>query len=393
MKRTIPITGLAVAIAVLAAGAVIGMSVPMTAAKAPALMRALPFQAEGQQLLEAKCTTCHDLGGVDEFRESYDEMSMRELIRTMVSYGAQLSEAEIDTLVTYLTTDGSAVDISAAADLVTASCSTCHDLTGIEPGLYPESDWQETVNRMMGYGLALSAEQVETIVSYLGSSGAAQGATDAAFDEAAAETLVNARCTTCHDLSAVERGQYPPDEWRETVNRMLGYGLTLSAEEFETVITYLGTAPGGQADAGAGAALDEAAAEMLVNARCTSCHDLSAVERGQYPPDEWRETVNRMMGYGLALTEEEFDTIINFLGTAPGAADAGAGAPFDETAAEALVNARCTSCHDLSGVERGVYEPDDWRETVNRMMGYGLALSAEEFETIITYLGTAPGAE
>ena len=31
-------------------------------------------------------------------------------------------------------------------------------------------------------------------------------------DEAAAEQLVNARCTTCHDLTGIERGVYPAGE-------------------------------------------------------------------------------------------------------------------------------------------------------------------------------------
>ncbi len=423
MKLSISIIGFTLTVALVASGGIVGTNSTAVLATAPAETPALagvaPVQSEGEQLLQARCAVCHDLGGVAEFQAAYDENSLRELVATMISYGAQVNDAETDILVAYLLGNkqadtAPAFDEAAAANLVNASCTTCHDLTGIERGLYPADEWRETVNRMLGHGLNISNEEIETIVTYLGSAPAAQDDEVAvaqddeapAFDEAAAANLVNASCTTCHDLTGIERGLYPADEWRETVNRMLGHGLNISNEEIETIVTYLGSAPAAQDDEVAVAqddeapAFDEAAAANLVNASCTTCHDLTGIERGLYPADEWRETVNRMLGHGLNISNEEIETIVTYLGSAPAAQDDEVAvaqddeAPaFDEAAAANLVNASCTTCHDLTGIERGLYPADEWRETVNRMLGHGLNISNEEIETIVTYLGSAPAAQ
>ncbi len=55
----------------------------------------------GREILERACTTCHSLNGIESY--AYDsEDSYRELVSTMISYGATLSEAEKATLVRYL---------------------------------------------------------------------------------------------------------------------------------------------------------------------------------------------------------------------------------------------------------------------------------------------------
>ena len=61
------------------------------------------IDAAGRAILERACTGCHTLNGIENY--SYDsEAPYRELISTMVSYGATLSEAEKATLVRYLFT-------------------------------------------------------------------------------------------------------------------------------------------------------------------------------------------------------------------------------------------------------------------------------------------------
>ncbi len=60
-------------------------------------------ESAGQAILERACTGCHSLNGLENY--SYDsEDPYRELVSTMVSYGATLSEAEKTTLIRYLFT-------------------------------------------------------------------------------------------------------------------------------------------------------------------------------------------------------------------------------------------------------------------------------------------------
>jgi cytochrome c5 len=57
----------------------------------------------GRALLDRVCTTCHSLNGISDY--SYDsEAPYKELVETMVSYGAALTDVEKKTLIRYLFT-------------------------------------------------------------------------------------------------------------------------------------------------------------------------------------------------------------------------------------------------------------------------------------------------
>jgi cytochrome c5 len=58
----------------------------------------------------------------------------------------------------------------------------------------------------------------------------------AALDGAA---LLQERCTKCHDLKRVESAQKTEEQWRTTVERMVGKGAQLSADEQAALIKYL----------------------------------------------------------------------------------------------------------------------------------------------------------
>lgn len=62
---------------------------------------ALPPGA-GRAILQADCTSCHDLGGLWAYKGFYDEQRWRDLVETMIAHGAQLNAPEVDALVDYL---------------------------------------------------------------------------------------------------------------------------------------------------------------------------------------------------------------------------------------------------------------------------------------------------
>ena len=53
------------------------------------------------------------------------------------------------------------------------------------------------------------------------------------------KSLVEERCTRCHDLGRVERAKKTEEEWKATVERMVGKGAQLNQAEQELVIKYL----------------------------------------------------------------------------------------------------------------------------------------------------------
>jgi len=53
------------------------------------------------------------------------------------------------------------------------------------------------------------------------------------------KTLLEERCTECHDLGRVEQARKSEEEWKATVERMVGKGAQLNEAEREVVIQYL----------------------------------------------------------------------------------------------------------------------------------------------------------
>ena len=57
----------------------------------------------GRQMLLASCTSCHDLREVTKFRGYYTRPQWRDIVVTMVQYGAKVGEKDVEVLTDYLT--------------------------------------------------------------------------------------------------------------------------------------------------------------------------------------------------------------------------------------------------------------------------------------------------
>lgn len=56
------------------------------------------------------------------------------------------------------------------------------------------------------------------------------------------ETIVEDRCTVCHDTGRIERAGHDRDGWENTVARMMGkpgFGPELDDDEYEALLDYL----------------------------------------------------------------------------------------------------------------------------------------------------------
>ncbi len=54
---------------------------------------------------------------------------------------------------------------------------------------------------------------------------------------------------------------------------------------------------------------------MVVDTKCTSCHDLERVEQADYDVAGWESTIERMESLGLSITEEEKQAVAEYLAT------------------------------------------------------------------------------
>ena len=59
-------------------------------------------EGEGKKILVSSCTSCHDLSEVTKFRGYYDRKQWRDIVVTMMDYGAPVDEKQVDVLADYL---------------------------------------------------------------------------------------------------------------------------------------------------------------------------------------------------------------------------------------------------------------------------------------------------
>lgn len=57
---------------------------------------------EGKKILVRSCTSCHELTEVTKFRGYYDRKQWRDIVVTMMEYGAPVDEKQVDVLADYL---------------------------------------------------------------------------------------------------------------------------------------------------------------------------------------------------------------------------------------------------------------------------------------------------
>jgi competence protein ComEA len=57
---------------------------------------------EGKKILLTSCTSCHELTEVTKFRGYYDRKQWRDIVVTMMEYGAPIDAKQVDVLADYL---------------------------------------------------------------------------------------------------------------------------------------------------------------------------------------------------------------------------------------------------------------------------------------------------
>ena len=63
--------------------------------------------------------------------------------------------------------------------------------------------------------------------------------TTVVYAEPEGADLLEERCSVCHPSARPKSKQKTPEQWESTVNRMMGKGAKLSAEEKEILLSYL----------------------------------------------------------------------------------------------------------------------------------------------------------
>lgn len=148
-----------------------------TASSGHAQQAANPLPAgEGREIVAVACSQCHYLGTIAKIRDG--AAGWRTYVNNMVLRGAQLTPAEVDKVVNYLSVNlGPGINLPPARSvslpdgegkqLVATRCGLCHDLERITAVTRARAQWPTIVANMVAWGATATPEEAKTISNYL----------------------------------------------------------------------------------------------------------------------------------------------------------------------------------------------------------------------------------
>jgi cytochrome c5 len=128
----------------------------------------------------------------------------------------------------------------------------------------------------------------------------------------------------------------------------------------------------------------------IVASACTQCHPLTVILAMRDGPVGWKRHVDTMVMKGAQLTPRDADTLLAYLD-----ANFGPGqrlppatpVALPDGPGKALVETRCTLCHDLERVTAAKRSKREWdRVVANMLQRFGLE-APDEARAISAYLG------
>jgi cytochrome c5 len=131
---------------------------------------------DGHDLVAVACSQCHFLSTIAKIRDG--AAGWRLYVNNMVLRGAQLTPAEVDTVVNYLALNlGPGTNLPPAKpetlpagdgrQLVETRCGLCHDLERVVTAQRRKADWPVIVANMVEQGAPVTADESRAISDYL----------------------------------------------------------------------------------------------------------------------------------------------------------------------------------------------------------------------------------
>lgn len=126
-------------------------------------------------------------------------------------------------------------------EVVRRDCLVCHDSRLIVEQRLSQAGWKREVDKMIGWGAEVPAEDRDRLIDYLAAHFTARKSVRAAstLPRAAGFEIVNKACLTCHDGVLIIQQRLTKSGWTREVGKMIRWGAELNDEERERLIEYL----------------------------------------------------------------------------------------------------------------------------------------------------------
>jgi mono/diheme cytochrome c family protein len=135
--------------------------------------------------------------------------------------------------------------------------------------------------------------------------------------EGEGRSLVSGVCAACHTLDRVLTLSNSRGDWEKMVQDMVSRGAQISSEEVGAIVNYLAEHYGENSRP---ASLSQSAQDVF-NSQCFQCHTDTMWKNLRRDRKEWTGILYRMVGRGALWTEEEINTMAEYLATTRGRSD------------------------------------------------------------------------
>jgi cytochrome c5 len=120
-------------------------------------------------------------------------------------------------------------------------------------------------------------------------------------------TLIQTRCLACHGDDLIRQQRLTRDGWTREVDKMIGWGASVTPEEKPALIeALLGGSAGTPPRQDPGTAL-------LLATRCQVCHDMKLIDQQRLDAAGWTREVDKMIAWGAAVRPEEKAALVALL--------------------------------------------------------------------------------
>lgn len=122
-------------------------------------------------------------------------------------------------------------------------------------------------------------------------------------------------CLFCHDASIIIQQKLTREDWTRVVNKMVRWGAPLGEENLDAMISYLAQNLAPPLPRRAPSELGHGAAADKIRMGCLFCHNADIIVQQQLDPTAWKRTVEKMIGWGAAVSPDDRKAIIHYLMT------------------------------------------------------------------------------
>jgi mono/diheme cytochrome c family protein len=127
----------------------------------------------------------------------------------------------------------------------------------------------------------------------------------------------------------------------------------------------------------------------LLKQRCVSCHDSDIISSQKLSLAGWGRSVDKMVRWGATVPAAEREVLLPYLAAHFAPQPVASHAASD--AGTAAFKRACLVCHEADIIEQQKLSRIGWTRSVEKMMRWGAAVSAEEKEPLIDYLASRYG--